>query len=77
MKIYNTYKQPYYGRIKNKVVLETTGNILSFENDFVYNVAKSTGLKSNKVRHIKKRFKLLILAALDAKIEEYKNENNN
>jgi len=51
--------------------LRMVGNTLVSDWVFIYHLAKATGLKSNKKRHIKKRYKIVIHQALREGIKRW------
>lgn len=64
--------EPYKSRViaNNYAPIESSPNGLSFPVESIYDIAKSTGLKSNKTRHILKRFKKVITLALYDSIQQ-------
>jgi len=63
MKKYKAWKEPYKSKIEALLPLKlTTDNngILLFSGELVYNIAKASGLRSKKTRHIVKRFRKIM-----------------
>lgn len=54
----------------DRLVVSDRG-VLQFDDRLAYYIAKATGLKSKKSRHIKKRFKIVIHDALRAMVEDH------
>ena len=68
---YQAKVEPYKSRlIDMNVLIKTTSSGLNVPGDFMYYLAKSSGLKSNKFRLIKKRFKKILVQAVEDYIDE-------
>jgi hypothetical protein len=68
-------KEPYISRVHELLAENHMGElrdgVLYFSWEEVYNLAKASGLRSKKTRHIVKRFKKIIHAALERLVEEH------
>lgn len=78
--IYRLHKEPFASRIVSIFEKNTHrqlrrapngDGIIDFTYEEVYNLAKASGLRSKKQRHINKRFKRVMLAVLDDLVEKY------
>lgn len=77
MKRYYAYKEPYCSRINTTLRVESIHETklgLAFDLDLMYNIAMSTGLRSKKSRHIKKRFKIVLHQMLGDLLKHYEKE---
>ena len=58
-------KEPYRSRVLNHTgSIKIEGNQFIADIDFIYDLVRSTGLKSKKKRHILKRYKLVVYQML-------------
>lgn len=79
MKKHRIVAEPYASKVKEitnsrKMMLVETSKGLKFTDiELLYNIAKSTGLKSKSWRKIKKRAKITITQALTALAEKVNN----
>lgn len=74
MKKFKLYKQPFCNRLKSPPpsTVQFKENVLIFNSIYVRNLAKASGLRSNKKRAIKKRFKCIINQTFQEAINENK-----
>jgi len=74
MKDYRLTREPYISRLHECTTeMSEIDGSLTFHSDYVFNLAKSTGLRSNKKRHVKKRFKVVLFKTIDDAVKRYSN----
>lgn len=75
MKNYYSIKQPYVPKILATLSVEKINETdlgLFFDYRLVYTIARATGLRSKKRRHIEKRFRAVMKQAITGMIKEHK-----
>lgn len=63
------YKTNVFNLLKKDNIIVSKNKVYGFSGQSIYNIAKATGLKSKKSRHIIKRFRITVIQMIKDGLE--------
>lgn len=76
-KLNEPYKTKALNSLEKDNLTFSGQSLVGFSNETVYNFAKATGLRSKKQRHIIKRFRKIMIQAIENGLRRAIDENEN